>query len=543
MNPVSTAVICSLGGGLILNACQPKEKSEIKRPNILIAISDDQSFAHTSFAGCWSESPAIVNKPNIIFILGDDLGYNDLGCYGQKIIETPNIDALAQNGIRFTNYYCGSPVSAPSRCVLLTGKHSGHSFIRGNHEWPERGDVWDYHKMEEDPGLEGQYPIPEGTITFSKVLQGVGYRTACVGKWGLGAPFTDGIPGKQGFDFFFGYNCQRQAHTYYPRHLWKNGEKVMLDNEFVVPRTTKLDGDGDPDKKESYTRYTLREYAPELMLNEALGFIRSVKDQPFFLHFTTIIPHMPLQAPSEWIEKYRAKIGVEKPYTGDRGYFPCQYPMSTYAAMVSYLDYQVGRIVQELKELGIYENSIIIFTSDNGPVTTGGAISSFFENAKPFNQSANRLKGTVYEGGIHVPLIISWPSEIKEPGISDHICAAWDFFPTFCDLTGAEHPADLDGISLMPTILQKGRQEKHEYLYWEFPERRGQQAVRLDNWKGIRDSTRDGNLKIKLFNLENDITESLDVAASKPDIVRKIEKIMKDEHQQPEIDRFDLFKK
>ena len=496
-----------------------------------------------SFTGCTNKSSSQVKKPNIIFILADDLGYNDLGCYGQKIIETPNIDALTTSGVRFINYYSGSPVSAPSRCVLLTGKHSGHSFIRGNHEWPERGDVWDYYKMEENPALEGQYPIPAQTVTFSKVLKEMGYKTGCVGKWGLGAPLTEGVPNKQGFDFFFGYNCQRQAHTFYPQHLWRNEEIVKLNNEFIVPRTRELDGDGDPNKSESYARYSLKDYAPELMLDEALDFIRSSKGEPFFLHFTTIIPHVPLQAPGEWVEKYRAKIGEEKPYLGDRGYFPCQYPMATYAAMVSYLDYQVGRLIQELKDLGVYENTMVIFTSDNGPVTTGGAVSQFFENAKPFNQASDRLKGTVYEGGIHVPLIISWPSVIKESRESDHICAAWDFFPTFCDLTGAKHPEDLDGISLMPTIVQKGRQEKHEYLYWEYPERRGQQAVRLGNWKGIRDSTRDGNLTIKLFNLENDITESDDLAATNPEIVSKIEQIMITGRQHPELERFDLFKK
>lgn len=496
-----------------------------------------------SFTGCSAKNGNLAKKPNIIFILADDLGYNDLGCYGQKVIETPNIDALTQKGILFTNYYCGSPVSAPSRCVLLTGKHTGHTFIRGNHEWPERGEVWDYTKMEEDPSLEGQYPIPAETMTFSKILQQSGYKTACIGKWGLGAPFTEGVPNKQGFDFFFGYNCQRQAHTYYPKHLWRNEEIVKLDNEFVIPRTTVLDGDGDPNKSESYARYNLKDYAPELMLNEALGFIRAAKDKPFFLHFTTIIPHVPLQAPVEWVEKYRSKIGEEKPYLGDNGYFPCQYPMATYAAMVSYLDYQVGRIVQELKELGLYENSLIVFSSDNGPVTIGGAVSSFYESAKPFNQSVNRLKGTIYEGGIHVPLIISWPSKIKESRVSEHICAAWDFFPTICDLSGTEYPGGLDGISLMPTILNKGKQKTHEFLYWEYPERRGQQAVRINNWKGIRDSTRNGNMKIHLFNLQNDITEVSDLADNNPEIVRQIEQIMSSQHQKPEVDRFDIFNK
>ncbi len=494
-----------------------------------------------TLAGCSGKGPGIDQKPNIVFIIADDLGYNDLGCYGQKIIETPNVDALSQHGIRFTQYYSGSPVSAPSRCVLLTGKNTGHSFIRGNHEWSERGVVWDYYKMEEDPSLEGQYPIPEETVTFSKVLQEGGYKTACIGKWGLGAPFTGGVPNKQGFDLFFGYNCQRQAHTYYPAHLWRNEEIVKLDNEFVVPRTRELDGDGDPDKSESYARYNLKEYAPELMLNEALSFIRSSKDQPFFLHFTTIIPHVPLQAPKEWVDKYREKIGEEEPYLGDKGYFPCQYPMATYAAMVAYLDHQAGCIVDELKKQGVYENTIIFFTSDNGPVTTGGAVSQFFENAKPFNQASNRLKGSVYEGGIREPMIVTWPGRIKKAGVSDHICAAWDIFPTLCDISGLEHPDGLDGISLFPTIIGKGKQKQHEYLYWEYPERRGQQAVRLDNWKGIRDSTRDGNMKIKLFNLESDITEDSNVAHKFPEIVKQIEEIMTREHQKPEIQRFELF--
>ncbi|MBG0861163.1 MAG: arylsulfatase [Bacteroidales bacterium] len=506
-------------------------------------ISGIAGAVTVSLAGCSDSGTGGNGKPNIVIIISDDLGYSDLGCYGQKIIETPYIDALAKNGIRFTNYYSGSPVSAPSRCVLLTGKHSGHSFIRGNHEWPERGDVWNYVKMEEDPSLEGQYPIPEETVTFSKVLQKSGYRTACTGKWGLGAPFTGGVPNKQGFDLFFGYNCQRQAHTYYPAHLWRNEEIVKLDNKFVIPRTTELDGDGDPGKSESYARYNLREYAPALMLDEALSFIRSSKGQPFLLHFTTIIPHVPLQAPKEWVDKYRKKIGDEKPYLGESGYFPCQYPMATYAAMVGYLDYQVGCIVEELKKQGIYENTVIFFTSDNGPVSTGGAMSQFFQNAKPFNQAANRLKGTVYEGGIHVPMIVSWPNRIKKPVVSDHICAAWDIFPTLCDISGAEHPEGLDGISMIPSITGRGKQKQHEYLYWEFPERRGQQAVRLNNWKGIRDSTRNGNMKISLFNLVNDITETIDISDKYPDIVKEIEKIMAAEHQKPEVRRFDIFSK
>lgn len=498
-------------------------------------------IATISLAGCSGRGNLIIKSPNIVIILADDLGYSDPGCYGQRIIETPNIDSLARNGIRFTQYYCGSPVSAPSRCVLLTGRHTGHSFIRGNHEWSERGDVWNFSKMEDNPSLEGQFPLPAGTVTFSKVLQGAGYKTACIGKWGLGAPFSEGVPAKQGFDYFFGYNCQRQAHTYYPTHLWENEEKVKLDNDFIVPHSKTLDGDGDPEKSSSYSRYHQKQYAPEIMLNKALSFIQSVNDQPFFLYFTTTIPHVPIQAPQEWVDKYRKKIGNEKPYPGDKGYFPCQYPMATYAAMVSYLDFQVGRIVTELKKKGIYENTIIIFASDNGPVTTGGADSDFFENANPFNQSQDRLKGSVYEGGIHVPLIISWPVRTRKPAVSDLVCAAWDIFPTLCDISGSAHPDGLDGISILPEILGKGNQPKHKYLYWEYPEKRGQQAVRIDNWKGIRDSTLDGSMKIKLYNLQEDITEDSDVSEKYPEIVNRIEDIMELEHQKPEIQKFNIF--
>lgn len=493
-----------------------------------------------SFTG-YSAGKEINNKkPNIIFILADDLGYGDLACYGQKIIETPNIDALANNGIRFTQYYSGSPVSAPSRCILLTGKHSGHAFIRGNGAWGERGNTRDYRLVEENPVLEGQYPIPCNSVTFSKILQAKGYSTSCMGKWGLGGPFSEGIPERQGFDLFFGYNCQWQAHTYYPGHLWRNSEKVILDNK-LIDLGDKLTKGADPDKKESYSRFNQKDYAPELMLNEALSFIKSNKDKPLFLYFTTIIPHVSLQAPEEWVDKYRKKIGDEKPFLGDNAYFPCQYPRATYAAMVGYLDYQVGCIVQELKNQGIYENSVIIFASDNGSVTSGGAESTYFENARPFNQNIRRLKGTVYEGGIHVPLIISWPAIIKEASVSDHICAAWDIFPTICDISGSRHPEGLDGISIMPTILQKKKQAKHDYLYWEFPEGGGQQAVRSGNWKAIRTNTRSGNLKLQLYNLENDITEESDVAEKYPEIIKQMEDIMKKEHQQPELKMFDIF--
>jgi arylsulfatase len=497
-------------------------------------------LAAMAAAACSTGKAGRGEKPNIIFILADDLGYNDLSCYGQKIIETPNLDSLASKGIRFTRYYSGSPVSAPSRCVLLTGLHSGHGFIRGNHEWPERGDVWNFSKMEEDPRLEGQFPIPANTLTIGSVLKKTGYMTACIGKWGLGAPFSEGSPDVQGFDLFYGYYCQRQAHTYFPSHLWRNREKVGLRNVFVTPHSKELDGTGDPEDNKSYARYRQKDYSPDLMISEAIRFIRSARDKPFFLYYTPTLPHVPLQGPEEMVERYHRKIGEEKPYTGDRGYFPCRYPMATYAAMVSALDLQVGILVRELRRQGMLDNTLIIFSSDNGPVTTGGASSEFFGNALPFNEAPDRLKGTVFEGGIRVPLIISWQGTIR-PGVSDHLCAAWDFFPTLCEAAGTRVPRGLDGISLLPLLSGREVQKEHPFLYWEFPEQAGQQAVRTGNWKGIRDSTKTGNMRIRLFNLENDLREENDVAAGNPEVVSRIEAIMAAEHQRPQISRFDIF--
>jgi len=256
--------------------------------------------------------PALAKeKPNIVYILADDLGYTEIGPYGQKLIETPNLEMLALNGMRFTQHYCGSPVSAPSRCVLLTGRHAGHAYIRGNHEWSERGDVWNYAKAVEDPGLEGQYPLPDSILTLPEYLKTAGYRTGLVGKWGLGAPGSEGAPNLQGFDFFFGFNCQRQAHNHYPKHIWKNDEKIWLDNE-MVPPGTRLDPGSDPMDPASYRRYTQKEYAGELFIREAESFIESSGEQPFFLLFTPTIPHVALQAPEDWVKRY-----VEKLVDGD----------------------------------------------------------------------------------------------------------------------------------------------------------------------------------------------------------------------------------
>ncbi len=478
-------------------------------------------------------------KPNIIYILADDLGYGELGVYGQEKIETPNIDRLAETGMKFTQHYAGSPVCAPSRCVLLTGKHSGHAQIRGNDEWNSRGDVWDYISMIKDSTLEGQRPLKQGTVTIGTLLQNDGYKTAAVGKWGLGAPHTEGIPTKQGFDFFFGYNCQRQAHTYYPVHLYKNDSRIYLKND-TIPPNTGLEENVDPLDAESYVKFTLEEYAPDLMFTEIQDFIKSNKDNPFFLYWATPIPHAPLQAPRSWVEKYIQKFDEETPYLGDQGYFPHRYPHAAYAGMISYLDDQVGQLVEQLKNLGLYENTLIIFSSDNGPTFNGGTDSEWFDSAQPFKSERGWGKGYLHEGGIRVPMIASWPLKIAAGSTSDHISAFYDVMPTLCDVAGINNDYVTDGISFYPTLTASGSQDKHQFLYWEFPAYGGQQAVRMGKWKGLRKNIHEGNMNIQLFNLDSDIREQNNVADQYPEIVAGMKEIMKNQHAIPEIDQFKM---
>ena len=478
------------------------------------------------------ENPSSKNygdKPNIIYILADDLGYGDLVVYGQTRIETPNIDKLAANGMLFTQHYCGSPVSAPSRCVLLTGKHTGHSQVRGNDEWGDRGDVWNYRAMIADSTLEGQRPLETGTITIAGLLHQSGYKTGMVGKWGLGAPHTESIPTKMGFDYFFGINCQRMAHTYYPVFLYENEHRVYLNND-TVPPNTKLSKGADPLDPLSYSAYTLNEYAPDKMFTKITDFVTDNKDNPFFLYWATPIPHAALQAPQKWIDYYVEKFGDEKPYLGEKSYFPHRYPHAAYAAMISYLDDQIGNLVQQLKDLGIYDNTLIIFSSDNGPTFNGGTDSPWFDSGGPFRSEQGYAKGNVNEGGIRVPFIASWPREIKSGAVSDHISAFWDVLPTFCEIAGIKPPENVDGISFLPELTGK-KQKKHEYLYWEFPESGGQQAVRIGNFKAMRKNMHKGNAEFELFDLKKDPGETTNISASQPELIRQIKEIVKKEHQ------------
>jgi arylsulfatase A-like enzyme len=477
-------------------------------------------------------------KPNIIYFLADDLGYGEVGVYGQEKIKTPNMDLLAENGMLFTQHYSGAPVCAPARYVLLTGQHTGHAFIRGNDEWKERGDVWDYEKACLMPAFEGQRPIPEDTPTLGKQLKKAGYKTAILGKWGLGAPETEGVPNLQGFDYFYGFNCQRQAHNLYPPHLWENVQKDTLDNKLVIPHT-KLDSLQDPLDESSYALFNQKEYAPELIHRKAEQFIIDNRDDPFFLYYASPLPHLPLQAPKAFVDQYRTVFGDEEPYVGDQSYFPSRYPRATYAAMISYLDYQLGALISLLKEQGIYENTVIIVSSDNGPTYLGGVDFDYFESSKPFANGYGRTKGFVYEGGIRVPMIVSWPNKVEAGSRSEHLSVFYDMMPTICELAGAEAPEGIDGISFKNTLLGE-EQLQHNFLYWEFPSYKGQQAVRMGNWKGIRKNIFDGNLEIELYDLRKDTLESNNIAAYHPDIVRQIEQIMKEEHEPSLNERFKI---
>ena len=472
------------------------------------------------FVTCQTPNSEEVNQqPNIIFIMADDLGYGELGCYGQEKIETPNIDQLRKEGMKFTQFYSGSAVCAPARCMLLTGKHSGHAYVRGNDEWGDRGAVWDYAAMANDPNLEGQRPMPSELKTIPEYLKEVGYSTGMVGKWGLGAPLTESIPNKQGFDFFYGYNCQRQAHTYYPLHLYENESRVYLDNDTIAPRQKLAEG-ADPNDPASYKDFNLNDYASTLMVDKMMNYVDTLGSDPFFLYWASPIPHVPLQAPQKWVNHYVNKFGPEEPYLGDKGYFPHQYPRAAYAAMVSYLDESVGKLVAKLKEQGKYENTIIFFTSDNGPSYAGGSDSAFFDSAKPFKSERGWGKGSLHEGGIRVPMIVSWPGKIAAGSSTDHVSAFWDMLPTLSELGQTDAEMETDGISFVPALMNE-EQIDHKYLYWEFPESGGQRALRMGDWKLLNKDMKKGNLEWQLFNLVEDPREQYDLADQYPEILRQ----------------------
>lgn len=478
-------------------------------------------------------------KPNIIFILMDDAGYGDFGCYGQKHTETPNIDALAQRGVLFTDMYSAAPVSAPSRCCLMTGLHSGHAQIRSNDEMLQRGDVWNLGAMRDNPELEGQAPMRAGTVTLATVMKDAGYQTAMIGKWGLGGPLSESLPNTMGFDFFYGPLCQRMAQCYYPQFLYKNGERVYLDNQYMN-LGDKLNQGADPYNNESYRKFKGNVYAPDAMYEQIEGFVRENRDNPFFLMWTTTVPHSALQAPDEWVNHYVEKFGDEAPVYQGKGYFPCRYPKATFAAMISYFDYQVGKLIEELKRLGLYDNTIIMVTSDNGPTHNSYTSTEWFDCAHPFRSIRGWTKRSLHEGGIRMPFIVSWGDKLT-PSRTDYIGYFPDVMPTICEIAGVESP-ETDGISFLPTLVGK-KQKEHAYLYWEFPpfkKDRGWLCVRIGKWKGLVENVADGNTNMQLFDLENDCQETTNLAGKNPKIVEAMWRAIKESHQSIENPLFQL---
>ena len=441
-----------------------------------------------------------AERPNIVFILADDLGYGDIGANGQQLIKTPNIDKLAKEGIVFQQFYAGTTVCAPSRSALLTGMHTGHTYIRGN--------------LGVKP--EGQQPITDSIITFTEILQQAGYRTAAFGKWGLGPVGSEGDPIKHGFDNFYGYNCQSLAHRYYPTHLWDNETRVELEGNANFLQQ--------------------KQYAPDIIQQKALDFINATDTkQPFFLYLPYILPHAELLVPDDSIFKsYKGKF-PETPYKGkdygpdalSDGYTSQQYPHATFAAMVSRLDLYVGQIVAALKQKGLDKNTLIIFTSDNGPHIEGGADPAFFNSWGKFRGTKRDLT----EGGIHMPFIAAWEGVIKPGTTTEHVGAFWDLFATFAELANAKKIPATDGISIVPTLTGKNIQKKHNYLYWEFHEQGGKQAVRQGNWKAIRlnvDSLPDG--PVELYDLSKDPKEKNNLAAVYPEKAKTLALLITEAH-------------
>jgi len=458
-----------------------------------------------------STATAAKQPPNVVYFLADDLGYAELGCYGQKWIKTPNIDRLAAQGMKFTQHYSGNAVCAPSRCCLMTGKHAGHAYIRNN------GDPKHLQHLKSKYGWEfpGQNPIPDSETTIAEVLKQKGYATAAIGKWGLGHFGTSGDPNKQGFDLFYGFNCQRHAHNHYPKFLWRNNKKEILPGN---DRTL----NGDTFSQDKFTEV-------------ALEFVNANKDKPFFLYMPFAIPHLSIQVTEKSLAQYKGKI-PEEDYK-HRGYLKHPYPRAGYAAMISHLDRDVGKVMSLIKKLGLDGNTLVFFTSDNGPTYNrlGGSDSDFFESAGKLRG----FKGSLYEGGIRIPLIARWPGKIEPNTESDHISAFWDMLPTIAEVTGTKAPAGIDGISLLPTLLGK-KQKQHEYLYWEFAAYGGQQVLRQGDWKAIRQNMlkKNSSLNIELYNLKSDIGEQTNVAADHPDVVAKMDKLMKAARTPSELFKF-----
>lgn len=454
--------------GAILNACL------LLQPASVFGSKDVQQKAEST--------------PNVIYILADDLGIGDLGCYGQKIIKTPGIDKLAENGMRFIQHYSGSTVSAPSRCSLLTGKHTGNAYIRGNKGYKHTD------------GFKYDLPLAASEVTVAEIFKQKNYQTACFGKWGLGGPESEGRPQNKGFDYFFGYLGQGDAHSYYPIHLFENDTKIPLNKKV---------------------------YSHDLIMEKAFEYIDKKGDKPFFMYLTPTIPHAELIVPEGEMMGYDGKF-PETSFVNKGGSYGSQdQPRATYAAMVSRLDRDVQRLVDLLKKKGIYKNTIIFFSSDNGIHKEGGMDPDFFDSNGPFRGS----KRDLYEGGIRTPFIVQWPEVITKASISYHPSAFWDFLPTMAELIGVKVPSDIDGKSFLPTLTGKGKQKKHDSFYFEFHEQGGKQAIIKGDWKLIKlNVNKPQETTLELYNIKHDAAEIANVANQFPEKVKELIVLMEKEH-------------
>jgi len=477
---------------------------------------------------CVESALAAPRPPNVVFIIADDLGWGDLGSYGQKIIRTPNVDRMAAEGIRFTQHYSGNAVCAPSRCVLMTGKHPGHAFIRDNRSTQP----------------EGQWPIPADTVTMAKLFKSRGYSVGGFGKWGLGGPGSTGEPLKQGFTRWFGYNCQGVAHNFYPTYLWDDDKKKPLNNP-AFPSADTFKAGEDPQDAKSYARFKGNEYSSDLIWEQARRFVRDNRDKPFFLYAPTTVPHLALQVPDDSLAEYLGKFD-DPPYTGGKGYLPHFKPRAAYAAMVTRMDKEIGALMKTIADLGLDENTIFVFTSDNGPLHgrhegLAGTDATFFNSSGGLRDG----KGTLFEGGFRVPGIVRWKGKVAPGQVSERVTGFEDWMPTLLELTGAKDtaPRDIDGISFAPTLLGQ-KQAERPFLYREFPGYGGQQCIRIGDWKGLRQNLRPvaakkaaakanpaaPDLSLKLYNLRDDPKETTDVAAKHPEIVAKMLDLMRAQH-------------
>jgi arylsulfatase A-like enzyme len=433
-----------------------------------------------------------AQKTNIILIVADDLGYGDVGCYGQQKIKTPNIDRLAKQGVRFTQFYAGTTVCVPSRASLMSGLHTGHTAVRGN--------------VGTKP--EGQFPLPDSVTTFVSRLQQQGYQTAAFGKWGLGYITTSGDPNKKGFDEFYGYNCQSLAHNYFPDHLWHNHERIDLSGNISSDSV----------------------YSADLIHEKALTFLNGPHTKPFFLFLPYTLPHADVVAPHDSIYEFYRNQFNEPPVTikgsdNEKHHFDV-HPHAAFAAMVSRLDRFVGEIMQTVEAKGLSKNTLIIFTSDNGPHKENGGDPDFFNSSGPWKG----IKRDLYEGGIRVPFIAVQPGRIPAGSTQTMPAAMWDLYPTFLQLAGIKNPGNLDGISILPALSGR-KQPTHAFFYWEFHEQGGKQAVRMGDWKGIRLQVSKPNPGFELYNLKTDPGEKNNVAAKYPGIIKQILQLMNKAHQ------------